>query len=141
MVNGVTKNAGMLIYLNGDKNAKTAPDENYARELQELFTLGKGPGSKYTEADVKAAARVLTGWRVERFGVTSYFDATRHETGDKVFSSFYNDTTIKGKSSAAGANETDELVDMIFQQNEVAMYLCRKLYRYFVYYDIDTTTE
>ncbi len=141
LVNGVTKNAGMLIYLNGDKNSKTAPDENYARELQELFTLGKGPGSKYTEADVKAAARVLTGWRVERFGVTSYFDATRHDTSDKVFSSFYNNTTIKGKTSAAGATETDELIDMIFQQDEVAMYLCRKLYRFFVYYDIDATTE
>jgi uncharacterized protein (DUF1800 family) len=141
LVNEVTKNAAMLIYLNGDKNSKTAPDENYARELQELFTLGKGPGSKYTEADVKAAARVLTGWRVERFGVTSYFDATRHDTSDKVFSSFYNNTTVKGKTSTAGANETDELVDMIFQQNEVAMYLCRKLYRFFVYYEIDATTE
>lgn len=141
LVNGVTKNAAMLIYLNGDKNSKTAPDENYARELQELFTLGKGPGSKYTEADVKAAAKVLTGWRVERLGVTSYFDATRHDIGDKVFSSFYNNTTIKGKSGSAGKDETDELIDMIFQQNEVAMYICRKLYRFFVYYDIDATTE
>jgi uncharacterized protein (DUF1800 family) len=54
----------MLFYLNGYVNTKTAPDENYARELMELFTLGKGADSQYTEADVKAAARVLTGWRI-----------------------------------------------------------------------------
>lgn len=141
LVTAVTKNAAMLIYLNGDKNTKNAPDENYARELQELFTLGKGPDSKYTEADVKAAARVLTGWRVERTGVNAYFDPTKHDTTDKVFSSFYNGYTIKGQSGTAGAAETDELIDMIFKQNEVAKFICRELYRFFVYYDIDAATE
>ena len=53
-----------LIYLNGFRNTKTAPDENYSRELQELFTLGKGPDSQYTESDVIEAAKVLTGWRI-----------------------------------------------------------------------------
>lgn len=141
LVTEVTKNAAMLIYLNGDQNSKTAPDENYARELQELFTLGKGPDSKYTEADVKAAARVLTGWRVERTGVNSYFDTNRHDTTDKIFSSFYGNKTIKGKTGTAGATETDELIDMIFLQEEVSKHICRKLYRFFIYYDIDAAAE
>lgn len=141
LVTEVTKNAAMLIYLNGDKNTKTAPDENYARELQELFTLGKGPDSKYTEADVKAAAKVLTGWRVERTGVNSYFDSTRHDTTDKIFSSFYGNKVITGKSGTNGAQETDELIDMIFLQEEVSKHICRKLYRFFIYYDIDVATE
>ncbi len=141
LVSEITKNAGMLIYLNGDKNTKTAPDENYARELQELFTLGKGPDSKYSEDDVKAAARALTGWRVERTGINSYFDATRHDTLDKKFSAFYGNKTITGKFGTNGATETDELIDMIFLQEEVSKYICRKLYRYFVYYEIDSNTE
>ena len=62
MTKEVTFEPGMMRYLNGFLNKKTAPDENYGRELQELFTVGKGPNSKYTEDDVKAAARVLTGW-------------------------------------------------------------------------------
>ena len=56
MVKAVTTDLSMLKYLNGNANTKKAPDENFGRELQELFTVGKGPNSKYTEADVKAAA-------------------------------------------------------------------------------------
>lgn len=137
----VTKDAGMLIYLNGFQNSKGAPDENYARELQELFTVGKGGGSAYTEADVKAAARVLTGWRVERNGINGYFEPNRHDTGDKTFSAFYNNKVIKGKIGAAGADEMVELIDMILEKDEVAKHVCRRLYRYFVYYDIDAFTE
>lgn len=141
LVKDVTVDPAMLRYLNGNVNTKTAPDENYARELQELFTLGKGPDSGYIEADVKAAARVLTGWRDNRFTATSFFDPTRHDIGDKQFSSFFNNTVIKGKTDADGEQETDELIDMIFQQNEVARYMCRKLYKYFIYYVIDTNAE
>ncbi|MGB3468681.1 MAG: DUF1800 family protein, partial [Cyclobacteriaceae bacterium] len=61
LIKEITKNPAMLIYLNGTRNNKEAPDENYARELQELFCIGKGSGSGYTEEDVRAAARVLTG--------------------------------------------------------------------------------
>jgi uncharacterized protein (DUF1800 family) len=140
-VKDMTIDPGMLRYLNGYLNTKTAPDENYARELQELFTMGKGKDSKYTEDDVKAAAKVLTGWRVNNLNFSSYFDSTKHDTGNKQFSSFYNNTVISGKSGATGANETDELITMLFQQNEVAKFICRKLYRWFVYYDIDATVE
>ena len=60
---------------------------------------------------------------------------------DKIFSSWYKDAVITGQSGAAGANEVDDLLDMIFQRNEVAEFICRKLYRWFVYYEIDATTE
>lgn len=146
LVNQVTKDAGMLIYLNGALNTKQAPDENYARELQELFCFGKGPDSKYTEDDVKAAARVLTGWRVNRGSnpVTVSFDSTRHDTTDKVFSSFYGSggRTVSGKSGAsAGDLELNALLDLIFAVDETAKFICRKLYKYFVYYEIDAATE
>lgn len=61
LVDAITKDVCMLRYLNGYLNNRNAPDENYARELMELFTLGKGSGSQYTENDVKEAAKVLTG--------------------------------------------------------------------------------
>ena len=65
----MTLDGAMLKYLNGNTNTKSSPNENYGRELQELFTIGKGPEvapgdyTTYTEADVKAAAKVLTGWQ------------------------------------------------------------------------------
>lgn len=57
----MTLDPAMLIYLNGERNTKEAPDENYSRELQELFTLGKGTESQFTEHDVREGARILTG--------------------------------------------------------------------------------
>ncbi|MBS3915142.1 MAG: DUF1800 domain-containing protein [Bacteroidetes bacterium] len=144
LVKLVTKDAGMLIYLNGALNTKAAPDENYARELQELFCVGKGPDSKYTEDDVKAAARVLTGWRVTRGAnpVIVSFDSTKHDATDKVFSSFYSNATVTGETgSTAGDLELDDLLNMIFSVDEVAKFICRKLYRFFVYYEIDADTE
>jgi hypothetical protein len=137
----VTLDAAMLVYLNGDRNTKVAPDENYSRELQELFTLGKGPDSNYTESDVIQGAKVLTGWRINRDTGVVYFDDTKHDTTNKTFSSFYNNTTINGQTGANGAAELDDLLDMIFNQEEVSKHFARKLYRWFVYYDIDETTE
>jgi uncharacterized protein (DUF1800 family) len=141
LVKAVTIDPGMLVYLNGYLNTASAPDENYGRELQELFTLGKGTGSQYTEDDVKKAAKVLTGWRLDSANISSLFDPNRHDTTNKQFSSFYNNTIITGRTGAAGATETDDLLNMIFAQNEVAKYFCRKLYQWFVYYDIDANTE
>lgn len=141
-VKQITIDPAMLIYLNGDKNTKTAPDENYGRELQELFTVGKDLPNHYTEDDVKAAARVLTGWRNNRLTSTSFFDVTKHDTGNKTFSAFYNNTVITGRSnSTAGLDELNDLLNMIFAQQEVAKYICRKLYRFFVYYVIDESVE
>lgn len=137
----ITLNPAMLVYLNGNVNVKSAPDENYGRELQELFTMGKGPNSKYTEDDVKAAAKVLTGYKDDITTNGYIFNANKHDATDKQFSSFYNNTVIKGLTGADGEKELDALLDMLFAQNEVALFICRKLYRFFVYYTIDATTE
>lgn len=140
-VKQITVTPGMLVYLNGSSNIKNAPDENYARELQELFTLGKGPGSKYTEDDVKAAAKVLTGYKDDITTAAYTFNPNRHDATDKQFSAFYNNTVIKGLTGTDGEKELDALLDMIFKQDEVALFICRKLYRFFVYYTIDAATE
>ncbi|MGI8581638.1 MAG: DUF1800 domain-containing protein [Chitinophagaceae bacterium] len=143
-VKDITLDTGMLRYLNGYLNTNTAPDENYGRELQELFTVGKGidNGSPpYSENDVKAAAKVLTGFTINNTTNTSLFNSAKHDIANKQFSPFYNNTIITGRSGASGANELDDMLNMIFATNEVAMFLCRKLYRWFVYYDIDATTE
>ncbi len=142
MVKDITLDYAMLRYLNGYLNTAAAPDENYGRELQELFTLGKGPDSKYTETDVKEAAKVLTGWRVNGTTYQSFFDPARHSTGNKTFSSFYNNTVITGRTGAtAGDLELNDMLNMIFLQNEVAKFMVRKFYRWFVYYEIDAATE
>ncbi len=145
LVKQVTVDPHMLIYLNGNSNSKTAPDENYGRELQELFTIGKGPDSHYTEDDVKAAAKVLTGWRrvtnTTDGTYSSTFNSSVHDTTNKQFSAFYNNTVINGQTGANGANETDSLIDMILGTTECAKYICRCLYRWFIYYVIDDAAE
>jgi uncharacterized protein (DUF1800 family) len=137
----ITIDPAMLNYLNGTRNTKTAPDENYARELQELFTLGRGPNSKYTEDDVKAAAKVLTGYRVNKDLAEYYFDATRHDVTDKKFSEFYGSKTIKGQAGDNGKKELDEMISMIFENNEVGLFLIRRLYVFFFYYEITPAIE
>lgn len=139
LARAITIDPLMLVYQNGEHNRKGAPDENFARELQELFTLGKENNPNYTEEDVKAAARVLTGWRNDPEANDSYFDPQRHDEGNKTFSSFYNNKTITGRSgNAAGEEELNELIDMIFSKGrEASEYIVKELYRWFVYYEID----
>ena len=142
MVRDITVDIAMLRYLNGYLNTATAPDENYGRELQELFTMGKGPGSQYTEGDVKEAAKVLTGWQINGNTYQTIFTSSRHSSANKQFSSFYNNTIITGRTGAtAGDLELNDLMNMIFAQQEVAKFIVRKFYRWFVYYDIDAGTE
>ena len=144
LIRAITVDPAMLKYLNGNANTKKAPDENYGRELQELFTVGKGPGSHYTEADVKAAARVLTGFRIENKSIPDVhgvFEPGRHDESDKQFSSFYQETVIKGRKGKDGEAELDDLITVIFQQPEVSRFICRKIYRFFVYHQIDEGTE
>jgi len=139
----VTVTPAMLRYLNGNQSTTGSPNENYGRELLELFTVGKGPligpgnYTNYTEADVQAAARVLTGWRDQAAPVSSYFTASRHDNTAKVFSAAFGSASIAGN----GANEYQDLVNLIFQQAETARFLVRKLYRWFVYYVIDAQVE
>ena len=139
----VTVTPAMLRYLNGNQSTAGAPNENYGRELLELFTVGKGPligpgnYTNYTEADVQAAARVLTGWRDQGAPVGSYYTASRHDTTTKVFSAAFGNASI----APNGASEYQDLMNLIFQQAETARFLVRKLYRWFVYYLIDAQTE
>jgi uncharacterized protein (DUF1800 family) len=139
----MTINPAMLIYLNGESNKASAPNENYGRELFELFTIGKGPliadgnYTNYTETDIREAAKVLTGWLVNRTTYTAYFDTSRHDKTTKVFTNAFTNTSIANKE----AEEYKLLVDMIFSKKETARYLVRKLYRWLMYYQIDQTIE
>ncbi len=141
LIKAMTLDPAMLHFLNGQFNSAGAPDENYARELQELFCIGKGPDSHYTEEDVREAARILTGWRVNYLTNEIFFQPLEHDSGDKQFSSFYDNLLIQGKTGSQGAEELDELLDMILANDECALFLCRKIYRFFVYHEIDELTE
>jgi uncharacterized protein (DUF1800 family) len=141
-VQAISTDVAMLRYLNGYLNNAASPDENFARELFELFTIGKGPGSGYTENDIKESAKVLTGWQINSTTYQSMFTASRHSTVNKNFSAFFNNATITGRTGAtAGQLELVDLMNMIFAQQEVAKFIVRKFYRWFVYYTIDATTE
>lgn len=149
LVEKITLDPAMLIYLNGQENTKDNPNENYARELLELFTIGKGefagPGdyTTFTEDDVIEIAKVLTGWAaVERFNVEedevySEFHPELHDTSSKNLSHRFNDAEI----SHAGEEEYKNLIHIIFQQTEVSRFICRKIYRWFVNSDIPTSVE
>ncbi len=148
LTKAVTVNSAMLIYLNGNQNTKNAPNENYARELLELFTVGKGelagPGdyTTFTEDDVREIARILTGWRTRYDFDTgempySLFNPVLHDTGSKQLSHRFNDTLIQNQDD----QEYSHLIDVLFQHPEASRHICRKLYRWFVYYVIDDTIE
>ena len=146
----MTLDNAMLIYLNNTSNTKSAPNENYAREFLELFTIGKGPQiaagnyTTYTEADVVQAARILTGFKTKGdrtvidtitgipkgYNVISSHDYT---TSSKVFSSAFGNMAIPSATSASGMDtELNAYVDMVFNQMATAKNICRKMYIYFV---------
>ncbi|MDG1685134.1 MAG: DUF1800 family protein [Flavobacteriaceae bacterium] len=137
----VTLDPSMLDFLNLALSQKDTPDENYAREVQELFTVGKRPFAQFTENDVREIARALVGWTYDyeklvfSEGTDSHvvFEDNNHDIGDKAFSTFYNNQTIKGKSGMDGQQELQEVVDMLFNTEESGIYLCRRLYQFFVY--------
>ncbi|WP_250632647.1 DUF1800 domain-containing protein [Rhodoflexus caldus] len=116
----MTIDPAMLIYLDGRTNTRSSPNENYARELLELFTIGIG---HYTEADIREAAKALTGWTVN--GLNAVFTQSRFNTETKTF---------LGRRGNFGYRE---IVDIIFEQAETARFICRKLYKEFVYYQPD----
>jgi uncharacterized protein (DUF1800 family) len=120
-----TLSGAMLTYLDGRENAKGAINENHARELLELHTLGVDGG--YTQADVREVARVLTGWVVEEAGAPGrvWADATRHDAGDK---------TVLGRrlTGGPGPEELGRLLDRLVAHPATARYLALELARHFV---------
>jgi hypothetical protein len=122
MVKAVTVDPCMLYYLDGVRNQASAPNENYAREVMELFTIGIG---NYTQPDIQNAAKAFTGWQVR--GLDAYFTAGRH------------DNTIKTFMGQGGNFDGNRIIDIIFQQTETAKFICRKLYSFFIYQIPDET--
>ena len=150
LVKNMTIEPAMLRFLNGNQNTKNAPNENYARELLELFTIGKGPlagpddYTNYTEVDVLEIARILTGWRDRGFStknpeipIESYYTNSRHDLTSKTLSPRFDSVVITNN----GEWEYNELINIIFEKKEVARYISRKLYRWFIYYKIDDNAE
>lgn len=153
----ISLSSTMLMYLNGNGSKKNNPNENYAREYFELFTIGKGESisgtdfTTYTEYDVKQAAKIFTGWRRDyrrnKFDEDTniprgFYRKKNHNTSDKTFSAAFNNTVITGGSSQAEAiQEIDDLTEMIFGQMATAKNIVRKLYRFFVKAEITTAVE
>jgi uncharacterized protein (DUF1800 family) len=136
----VAQDPAMLIWLDGNTNTKQNPQENFGRELMELFSRGVG---FYTESDVYAAARVFTGWNLKTTrgpnntnnAYSFVYNATAHETAAKTFSfPIYGDggTTIPSRAASAGLQDGLDLIAALALHPETARRLATKLYGYFV---------
>lgn len=144
----ITFDNSMLLFLDNTTNNKNNPNENYAREFLELFTILKGPQAgegdytNYTEGDIQETAKIFSGIKIQALrdnidpdtGIpTGYINVSQHNTDAKTFSSAFNNTTISGGNTEADIyNEVEAYVDMVFAQPETAKAYCRKLYRFFV---------
>jgi len=115
LLHGAARDTAMLLWLDSSVNRKTRPNENFAREVMELFALGVG---NYTERDIKEAARAFTGWEVKhnRF----WFNQVQHDAGRK---------RVLGKS---GSFDGDQVIDVLLAEPAAARFIVRKLYRYLV---------
>jgi uncharacterized protein (DUF1800 family) len=136
----IAKDTAMLVWLDGRTNTKAQPQENFGREIMELFTVGVG---NYTEADVYAAARVFTGWNLQRPGTAAdgsqrysfIYNANQHETTAKTFSfAIYPDggKTIPARAAAGGMQDGIDFINGLAAHPNTARYLATKLYRFFV---------
>ena len=119
LILAVSKDPAMLRYLNNNANVKGRPNENYARELMELFTLGEG---NYSEDDVKQAARSLTGWTFTGDGAF-YFRRSVHDDGEKTF------------LGETGDFDGTDIVEIIIRQRQHASFICAELFKFFVHDD------
>ncbi|KAF0246735.1 MAG: hypothetical protein FD180_406 [Planctomycetota bacterium] len=121
LVRSVGKSPAMLEYLDNEKNRKGHPNENWGRELMELFTMGRG---NYTEDDIKEAARAFTGWT--RVGEKFWFNGRAHDEGVK---------TVLGRK---GAFDGDEAVDIVVENPATARFVAKKLWEFFAYEEPET---
>jgi uncharacterized protein (DUF1800 family) len=136
----IAKDTAMLVWLDGRTNTKAQPQENFGREIMELFTVGVG---NYTEPDVTAAARVFTGWNLQHPGSAAdgsqhyefIYNANQHDVAAKTFSfAVYPDggKTIPARTAAAGMQDGIDFINGLAAHPNTARYLATKLYRYFV---------
>ena len=150
IIERITIEPQMLSCLDGTLNHKDNPNENYARELMELFTVGKGEliakgdYSTFTEKDVVALARALTGWVNLEFKfadteipIAATFVRENHDTGDKQLSYHFGNRVVRN----AGADEYKQIIDILLQSENTGLHFCRRLYRYFVDYEISPEVE
>ncbi len=150
LIQDVALEPQMLRFLNGESNSAASPNENFARELLELYTLGKGPQTgpgdytTFTEQDVRAFARALTGYGTrhqfsDRTDVqpTVEFRSDRHDAEPKQLSHRFANAVL----TPTGVDELGQAIDLVFAQPTAGDYLARKLYRYFVHYDVDAAAE
>lgn len=112
----VSKTAAMLNFLNNQQNRKDHPNENFAREVMELFTLGRG---NYTENDIKEAARAFTGW-------------SSNIKGEFIFRKFQHDAGSKTVLGRTGNFEGDDVLDILLEEKQTARYISQKIYKFFV---------
>jgi uncharacterized protein (DUF1800 family) len=117
----VSKSASMIQFLNNNQNKKGHPNENFARELMELFTIGRG---HYTENDVKESARAFTGWGTNLEGEYN-FRPRQHDDGMKTFF---------GKTGNLGG---EDIIEILLSQKQTAIFITGKIYRYFVNETVD----
>lgn len=122
LLHAMSKDPAMILYLNNQQNKKAAPNENFAREVMELFSLGEG---HYSEKDIKEAARAFTGWHINGRGYFE-FNSKQHDYGTK---------TVFGQT---GDFDGDEIIDMILENPQTATYICTKVFRYFVNPEVDS---
>ena len=120
-VKAISKEAAMLKYLNNKQNKKDSPNENFARELLELFTLGQG---NYTETDIKEAARAFTGYNHD-FKGNFKLRKRKHDYGKKTF------------LGETGNYFGDDIIDIVLSKKQCARFICKKIYSYFVNDKID----
>lgn len=118
LVVAIAKDPSMILYLNNQQNKKGSPNENFARELMELFTLGR---DNYTEQDIKEAARAFTGWSISREEQGFVFRKGQHDFGSKTF---------MGKT---GNFEGTDIIDIILEQKQAARYIAGRVYAFFVH--------
>jgi len=121
LLSEVSKSAAMINFLNNNQNRKGHPNENFAREVMELFTLGRG---NYTEQDIKEAARAFTGWGA-------------NIKGDFVFRQYQHDNDKKTVLGKTGNLNGDDVLNILLEQKQTARFICTKVYRFFVNEEID----
>lgn len=121
MLHAIAKDPAMILYLNNHQNKKGHPNENFAREVMELFTLGEG---KYSEQDIKEAARAFTGWTTTKGG-RFRFEKEQHDFGHKVF------------MGREGNFNGEDILNILLSRKDTAVHLCRKIYREFVADQVD----